>query len=536
MAKLQSHTVFNFLFVRLPIWALRLALFLVVVVAPFVHFGYGKTYLINTQALLLPGVLVCGLVLPFITWVITQKYPSLMGKYFVPIVLVGGAALLVAQMFVVKGGSFETGWDVASVAIVHDRMNPDSLSYLRGYLSANPNNTMINVLFSGVALVGSALGITTYMSLVLGGCLSVTISIVACTFAARKIFGERIALAFDLLASVYLGLNAWIFVPYTDTYGMLCPALILFCVTCIRDMRLRAVCVGLLSALGYAIKPTAIFMMLACCILLLPRLATSVHTWLSKLREIDIQGSVQTLIHSQLFQMLLFGCMAFVVGWATCSGVTTYREQQIGTNPSKAKSVAHFLMMGANPVSMGGFNGDDVNFTESFDDPNERAEANLKEWARRMNEMGPVGIAKLATRKTLTNYADGTFAWELEGGFYRKQVGNNSAVKSWYGIGEKGASVTSGLSYELFCQMLWLTVLTGCICVPHSGGSSIEKAMRLALLMLTVFLMIFEARARYLYLFAPYFVLLGVAGWFRIEKILCRIVRERLATGCDQHE
>ncbi len=188
-------------------------------------------------------------------------------------------------------------------------------------------------------------------------------------------------------------------------------------------------------------------------------------------------------------------------------------------------------MMGANPESMGGFNGDDVNYTNSFTDPKERTAANIKEWLRRIEEMGPVGTAKLATRKTLTNFSDGTFAWEHEGRFYRHQLGNNSAIKAWYGIGEKGASINSGLSYELLCQMLWLVVLIGCACVPRNGVSSTEKIMRLALLMLALFLMIFEARARYLFLFAPYFVLLGVVGWFRIEKALCSFMREHLGIG-----
>ena len=79
--------------------------------------------------------------------------------------------------------------------------------------------------------------------------------------------------------------------------------------------------------------------------------------------------------------------------------------------------------------------------------------------------------------------------------------------------------------------MLWLVVLIGCACVPRNGVSSTEKIMRLALLMLALFLMIFEARARYLFLFAPYFVLLGVVGWFRIEKALCSFMREHLGIG-----
>ena len=147
MAKCRSRVVFDFLFERLPIWALRFILFLVVVVAPFVHYGYVKTYLVDAQPLLLPGVLILGLALPLVTLMITRKYPAITGKFFVPLVLGGGVLLLCVQMFLVKGGLFETSWDVASVAIVHDRLNPDSLSYLQGYLSNNPNNTMINVIF-----------------------------------------------------------------------------------------------------------------------------------------------------------------------------------------------------------------------------------------------------------------------------------------------------------------------------------------------------------------------------------------------------
>lgn len=147
MAKCRGRVVFDFLFERLPIWALRFILFLVVVVAPFVHYGYAKTYLVDAQPLLLPGVLILGLALPLVTLMITRKYPAITGKFFVPLVLGGGVLLLCVQMFLVKGGLFETSWDVASVAIVHDRLNPDSLSYLQGYLSNNPNNTMINVIF-----------------------------------------------------------------------------------------------------------------------------------------------------------------------------------------------------------------------------------------------------------------------------------------------------------------------------------------------------------------------------------------------------
>ena len=529
--RLRVRRMFDALFVRLPVWALRTILVLVLLVAPFVKYATNKRYLVHWQPLLLPMAVVVGLALPLVVWALLRRFPSLGGRRFAPTVVAGGVALLVAQVLLVRGGMFVTAWDVGYVTTVGDRATPEALSYLADYLSTYPNNALPNMVCSLVAAMGAPLGITAYASCVVGGCLCVTVSVVACTFAARRVFGERVALAFDLVASLYLGLNAWIFVPYTDAYGMLCPALSLACVACVRDPRLRSALVGLLAAVGYAIKPTAIFMALACVALLMPHAAAALPGMRGRMRGMSFREVMRGLVRARAVQAACCGLLAFAMGMGVCSAATAAFGRELGTDPSRAKGIPHYLMMGANASAMGGFCGEDVAFTESFDDPAERNAANLSEWASRMREMGPLGVGKLAVRKTLTNFADGTFAWEHEGGFYRSVRGGNEAVKAWYGIGEKGASATSGLPYELLCQATWLLVLVGCTVAPRDGGPFTERAMRLALLMLAVFLMVFEARARYLFLFAPYFVLLGVVGWFRIEAALARGLGSWLREG-----
>lgn len=516
---------------RLPVWTLRAILTLVLLLAPFVTYASSKRYLVHWQPLLLPMAAALGLALPLAAWALLRRFPSLGGRRFAPAVVVGGLVLFAAQVLLVRGGMFVTGWDVGFVTTVGDRASTESLGYLGSYLSTYPNNALPNIICSFVAAVGAPLGITAYASCVVGGCACVTASIVACTFAARRAFGERVALAFDLVGSLYLGLNAWVFVPYTDTYGMLCPALALASVACVRDDRLRSALVGLLAAVGYAIKPTALFVALACVALLVPRAAAALPAWRARLRGLGLRGALRELARARTVQAACCGLLAFAVGFGVTSAAASSLGRSLGTDPSRAVGIPHYLMMGANPSTMGGFNGQDLSYTQSFADPAERNAADLSEWASRIREMGPVGVARLATRKTLTNFADGTFAWEQEGRFYRSVPGRSEAVKAWYGIGNQGSTATSGLPYEPLCQMTWLLVLMGCAVAPRNGGSFMERAMRLALLMLAVFLMVFEARARYLFLFAPYFVLLGVAGWFRAERALERALGERLRDG-----
>ena len=69
--------------------------------------------------------------------------------------------------------------------------------------------------------------------------------------------------------------------------------------------------------------------------------------------------------------------------------------------------------------------------------------------------------------------------------------------------------------------MLWLTILVlGIIATIRSEKDPLLAIVMLSLIGLTVFELLFEARARYLYTYAPLYILLASAG---TQKICERI-------------
>ena len=68
--------------------------------------------------------------------------------------------------------------------------------------------------------------------------------------------------------------------------------------------------------------------------------------------------------------------------------------------------------------------------------------------------------------------------------------------------------------------MIWLTILfAGIFSVFQKENRRWTSVIMLAVIGLTVFELLFEARARYLYTYTPLYILLAVAG---IQKIMRR--------------
>ncbi len=139
-------------------------------------------------------------------------------------------------------------------------------------------------------------------------------------------------------------------------------------------------------------------------------------------------------------------------------------------------------------------------------------------------------MLKIWFQKNLTNYADGTFAWGAEGGFVQQITGDSTNVRSWLGIVDTSTSTGSNTAYGWYCQILWVAVLLGCAASALRRARGLrglearsllgaERAtsrtcavIALTLIFLSGFLLIFECRARYLFLFSPFYVLLAIDG------------------------
>ena len=171
---------------------------------------------------------------------------------------------------------------------------------------------------------------------------------------------------------------------------------------------------------------------------------------------------------------------------------------------------------------MGGYYEPDVN--ESGTAPN-RAERNRKNWAvigERIRSMGFGGLLRQAVRKVMTNYGDGTFAWEQEGMFYSYDSyyfrGGNRWVWEHIPPTYIGPEYTEMIDeswswvWRTIAQCVWLGVLFLGIFSYRRNGSAEIGVLQLAILGLTLFQLLFEARARYLFGYAPVYVMLAGIG------------------------
>ena len=255
--------------------------------------------------------------------------------------------------------------------------------------------------------------------------------------------------------------------------------------------------------IGYSVKPTVIFVALALiaiklCSFLKSRTSTTVA--LPQMRSVWQIAKSVTAIALGLF-------LAFGFVQAARLPVDNLKTEQ-------NFSYTHFLMMGFNPEQEGAYASEDVLLSGSSPTCEERKIANLQTWAERIRQMGPLGVTKLLAKKTCTNYADGSFAWENEGTFYVETHGSNTLIKQVYGIDREPNL------FESPYQIIWLLLLSGSAiaCFALRKKSDTVSVICLTLLLLSIFLTLFECRARYLFLFSPYYVLLGGLGWLSLTQ------------------
>lgn len=201
----------------------------------------------------------------------------------------------------------------------------------------------------------------------------------------------------------------------------------------------------------------------------------------------------------------------YVVSYTTGGG--TISDAELSMSP------AHYLMMGWNEGSGGGYSLDDVNFSTGIENYDERVKENLKIFSTRVQEMGPVGVGRQIFRKILSTYGDGTGSWGKEGGWVSEIYGTSQPIQAFYGINTDSPS-----AYTYVAQVLWLFILCGIVFQWLSPKPPLSMYMvNITLLGQGLFLILFECRARYLIQFWPYFVLAAIFGWRAFARKCCHM-------------
>lgn len=423
--------------------------------------------------------------------------------------------LLALQLYIAYNICFDVGWDVSGITCAAKLLSNYDLSYIFQYwYTAYPNNMLITYIEAYILILYREFGFGDIFNGMMGVIIvNCVINTLTCLFVYKtaKLYVRRECAFFAfILACVLVGLSPWTVVCYSDSICLAFPVLCIYLYAKPAKkkwMKITEYIVSItIAGIAFYIKPQCFIVFIAAIIV---ALISAKPSWR---RIAAVAGSVL------LACAVLFATQKWIDHVGSMAFLPTNREDQLGAS--------HFFMMGLNEQSRGMFSDDDVEFSMSFATAAERREANLAESVRRIKSLGFGGLMKHWGGKLRDSFDDGTFAWGEVGVFYREiyDAPNTKAapfLRSLY--------YNSGSRFKVFDvteQTMWMLVLV------LSFVSALKKETKngsLNVLWLTavgiaMYLVLFEQRARYVYIFAPVFCVLtsvgleAAVGWIKTRS------------------
>ncbi|MDE6924118.1 MAG: hypothetical protein K2P59_02500 [Acetatifactor sp.] len=426
------------------------------------------------------------------------------------IVLLGIYLLLFAlQCVFVHFTYFYTGWDVDLVKWrVEGVLEGYSLQDLGGddYLSICPNNLLVFYVQYLLAKIGELFSLETpYNMCFYASCFCVSASCFFGNLIVRKMTQSgMIRLLYDLTGTVFILFSPWIGIPYSDTYGMLFATVGVWAVCCLERPVLKWPVTAFAALIGYQMKPTCIFPLFAAIILYLPG-------YLPELRR-----------RWKELMILLLSCLVF---WGAAQGIVFLVQYNLSfrLDPEQKLPVNHYIMMGLNTDTSGGFSAEDRNFAVSIPTYEEKKRLTWEEIAFRWEQMTASQKKEHYLTKLIYIMNNGTFSWGDEGVFFFSVPEHDNSLNDVY----REVFYPEGKYFTFYCelaQIIWLQILLGIVLLfLDLKNQTFQKAFLVIVLCgLLTFLMLFEARARYLILYSPAFLILSLHGY---EGLFSRILR-----------
>ena len=455
-----------------------------------------KAFPYHNAVYLVTGIVILGVLFCAVYHLVKNKWFARHSS-----LVMASASLLLGLMLLLFSYHyyFKTGWDSSVlVRTANNIANHDMASLDNWYYSIYPNNVLLTYIFSIIIrfcrLIGLGdyyFGLIAFQSLLTGagGYL-----VFRC---ADMLFSSRAYAVWAWIVYVVMaGLSPWVVIPYSDSVGVFMVLLSLYLYLRLSHGKKTGICLFLLAAsvyLGYKVKPQIVIIGIAML------LAAAV--------ELVGAGKIQWKRVAAGTAAAAAGLLAAWIAMQAVEGATGLRM-----NKDQAFGWPHYIMMGLNDETNGGYCNDDVIFSQTVSGRKERAEANLQAARQRAAEYGIPGLASFWCKKMLTVYNDGTFAWTNEGEFFQEmyEKGNpdlGQALKSYYY--PEGSHYTWFLNIS---QAFWMAVLFLGACAAWGRKRTEMLVLMMAVVGLTLFELLFEARARYLFAYVPVYILLAGEG------------------------
>jgi hypothetical protein len=456
-------------------------------------------------------IFVFGIIFSLIILFIARKFQIMNGSqkpdryYFI---IFSSIVLFIIQNYITYHIYFYPGWDAGAIrSSVFDIISNNGVIGEGNqfyWYSLNPNNLNLTGILLLIEESSIKLGFNSYYPWLIVNILLVNLAGIFTYLSVIKITKDKIiAIISWLLFSFLISLSPWISIPYTDTYAILFP-ISSFYLYITRDKNpgnsFRWFLIGIFSFLGYTIKPTSIIILIV----------------------IFINESIQFRRKKNCYSLERCGNVSIILlSIIPIMIINNYIVIKTGSDldANQKLSPLHYLMMGLNTKTLGVYSGEDVMFSASFYPLEERNKANINKIQERLENFGILGYIEFLSKKALVNFSDGSFAWGEEGNFFEEIPYRNNSVSTFLSdLFYPGGRFNN--TYLTISQLFWFTTLLLSLgaFLSYTEEDYVVTAVVLSILGIIGFVMVFEARARYLINHISFFTIGAGIGISNITK------------------
>ena len=450
--------------------------------------------------LLLAGVLTC---------LKRRKRSDLSPRQFYLILLSIAALVIILHVCIARWIPIGLGRDFGKVRNMAMHLADGGTFADNGiYFVTNPNNVSITILFSWILKI-----IHSWRAVIFAGMLCVNLSAVLTGMTIRNWTGSSGAGIFAcVLAEVLAGLTWRCFIPYTDNYGMIFVSLMLWEYSLPVRKEWKAPLIVLTALIGSWIKITV----------LIALLGIVIH---AVLLLIGNRSKADSKMEGRKFALSLGLCLA-VIAAGFMTGKAIEHRYAFATDEKHTMGWQYYFMMGQDESGIGTVAGQEYRLikeevNEKYDGKKERMDAFLNVGLDFVRRKGVRGNLIFALKKLNLAYSDGQFHNMQT---YEEDVSDDSILYELYFREGKYSFVIAEIM-----QLIWSLVLVMIgLSVVQIGGSenANSRLLKIILIGVTLYVLLFEVRSKYLYMYVPLYILLAVnsAASFKVIQFIhgCR--------------
>lgn len=496
MVKSKSGKKYNFeiIFKLVPIFTL----FIFLIVFMYSFFSPSNVYYDenNFISLIITGIIF--IILLIIYKKIIYNKENIGAKREFLIVSIIFFLMLMLELFVLKNLSVNPSWDFGVIflnAKSYVLNGARETFWYPSYFQLYPNNILLFAMLVKVFRIGSYFGISYMHSAWIMNITFINLAYIMLYFTLRKKFGNRVAI-FGLFISL-LFVSPFLYSPvfYSDTLSMFVGISFIFLYSLIdfkKKISIKNTIIfisfGILAFYGKSIKITS----------LIPFIAIIISIIFDRNKR-KVFGNI---IFTFLIFFIISSAFKFIV---VDNEKFAFEESNYGQIP-----YTHWIMMGIEDItkdnsirnSYGGYNQNDVDFTASFETGKEASKHNIEQIVSRVKKMGIGGYYNYLCKKAVNAWTDGLYFVDIK--LARNNIHQDDKIFNELFNNQKNKRILIYFSQGM--QYLFLiSLMIGCVIKINMNSKELD-IVRLSIIGVFIFLLMWENRSRYLLNFIPLFI------------------------------